>query len=156
MKIEKTYTGTLNIGKEKVSLDTNIIYQGIQLEYVGTINIASLLPSNYIVSNGNNKIIIAKLTKDSDNFLDLFKYKGLAIISKCILVTEDLKKHILYINKSNIDTYGMLDNSWDNLTRNYEDLEFDGNNNKKRYLFIRRIKDEDTGIVTETREIRKK
>ena len=98
MKIEKTYTGTLNIGKEKVSLDTNIIYQGIQLEYVGTINIASLLPSNYIVSNGNNKIIIAKLTKDSDNFLDLFKYKGLAIISKCILVTEGLKKHILYIN----------------------------------------------------------
>tara|TARA_Y100000401_G_scaffold116838_1_gene123613 strand:- start:1371 stop:1841 length:471 start_codon:yes stop_codon:yes gene_type:complete len=156
MKIEKTYTGTLNIGKEKVSLDTNIIYQGIQLEYVGTINITSLLPSNYIVSNGNNKIIIAKLTKDSDNFLDLFKYKGLAIISKCMLVTEDLKKHILYINKSNIDTYGMLDNSWDNLTRNYEDLEFDGNNNKKRYLFKRRIKDEDTGIVTETREIRKK
>ena len=156
MNVTDTYKGNLNIGKEKVSLDTNIIYQGIQLEYVGTINIASLLPSNYIVSNGNNKIIIAKLTKDSDNFLYLFKYKGLAIISKCILVTEDLKKHILYINKSNIDTYGMLDNSWDNLTRNYEDLEFDGNNNKKRYLFKRRIKDEDTGIVTETREIRKK
>jgi|9_EtaG_2_1085328.scaffolds.fasta_scaffold00116_15 hypothetical protein len=155
MKIEKTYTGTLNIDKEKVSLDTNIVYQGIQIEYVGTINITSLLPNDYIVSSGNNKIIIAKLIKNDNNLQDLFTYKGLAIISKCILITEDLQKHILYINKSNIDTYGMLNNSWDNLTRNYEDLKFDGNNNKKRYLFKRRIKDEDTGIITETREIRK-
>ena len=131
MNVTDTYKGNLNIGKEKVSIDTDINYQAIQMEYVGTINIKSLLPNNYIVSSGNNKIIIAKLTKDDNNFLDLFTYKGLAIISNCILVTEDLQKHNLYINKSNIETYDMLDGLWDNQTRNFEDLEFDGNNNKK-------------------------
>ena len=131
MNVTDTYKGNLNIGKEKVSIDTDINYQAIQMEYVGTINIKSLLPNNYIVSSGNNKIIIAKLTKDDNNFLDLFTYKGLAIISNCMLVTKDLQKHNLYINKSNIETYDMLDGLWDNQTRNFEDLEYDGNNNKK-------------------------
>ena len=135
MNVTDTYKGNLNIGKEKVSIDTDINYQAIQMEYVGTINIKSLLPNNYIVSSGNNKIIIAKLTKDDNNLLDLFTYKGLAIISNCMLVTKDLQKHNLYINKSNIETYDMLDGLWDNQTRNFEDLEFDGNNNKKPYIY---------------------
>ena len=74
MNVTDTYKGNLNIGKEKVSIDTDINYQAIQMEYVGTINIKSLLPNNYIVSSGNNKIIIAKLTKDDNNLLDLFTY----------------------------------------------------------------------------------
>ena len=140
MNVTDIYKGNLNIGKEKVSIDTDINYQAIQMEYVGTINIKSLLPNNYIVSSGNNKIIIAKLTKDDNNFLDLFTYKGLAIISNCMLVTKDLQKHNLYINKSNIETYDMLDGLWDNQTRNFEDLEFDGNNNKKPYIYKKYVR----------------
>ena len=42
MNVTDTYKGNLNIGKEKVSIDTDINYQAIQMEYVGTINIKSL------------------------------------------------------------------------------------------------------------------
>ena len=156
MNVTDTYKGNLNIGKEKVSIDTDINYQAIQMEYVGTINIKSLLPNNYIVSSGNNKIIIAKLTKDDNNFLDLFTYKGLAIISNCMLVTKDLQKHNLYINKSNIETYDMLDGLWDNQTRNFEDLEFDGNNNKKPYIYKKYVRTPETNKITQIKEIRKK
>ena len=156
MNVKKTHKGNLNIGKNIVSLDTNIIYQGIEIDYIGTINITSLLPNNYIVSYKNNKIIIIKLIKNNENILDLFSYKGLAIISKCTLVTKDLKKHNLFVNKSNIETYDRLNGNWESLTRNYQDLDFDGNNNKKSYVYIRYIKDEDTNTTTQIREIRKK
>lgn len=156
MNVKKTHKGNLNIGKNIVSLDTNIIYQGIEIDYIGTINITSLLPNNYIVSYKNNKIIIIKLIKNNENILDLFSYKGLAIISKCTLVTKDLKKHNLFVNKSNIETYDRLNGNWESLTRNYQDLDFDGNNNKKSYVYKRYIKDEDTNTTTQIREIRKK
>ena len=51
MNREKKYTGNLNIGKKNVSIDTDINYQAIEIEYIGTINISSLLPNNYIVNN---------------------------------------------------------------------------------------------------------
>ena len=86
----------------------------------------------------------------------MFSYKGLAIISKCTLVTKDLKKHNLFVNKSNIETYDRLNGNWESLTRNYQDLDFDGNNNKKSYVYKRYIKDEDTNTTTQIREIRKK
>ena len=156
MNVKKTHKGNLNIGKNIVSLDTNIIYQGIEIDYIGTINITSLLPNNYIVSYKNNKIIIIKLIKNNENILDLFSYIGLAIISKCTLVTKDLKKHNLFVNKSNIETYDRLNGNWESLTRNYQDLDFDGNNNKKSYVYKRYIKDEDTNTTTQIREIRKK
>ena len=156
MNVKKTHKGNLNIGKNIVSLDTNIIYQGIEIDYIGTINITSLLPNNYIVSYKNNKIIIIKLIKNNENILDLFSYKGLAIISKCTLVTKDLKKHNLFVNKSNIETYDRLNGNWESSTRNYQDLDFDGNNNKKSYVYKRYIKDEDTNTTTQIREIRKK
>ena len=92
MNVKKTHKGNLNIGKNIVSLDTNIIYQGIEIDYIGTINITSLLPNNYIVSYKNNKIIIIKLIKNNENILDLFSYKGLAIISKCTLVINQILK----------------------------------------------------------------
>ena len=152
----KTYNGNLNIGRKTVRLDTDINYQGIEIEYVGTINITSLLPNNYIVSNGNNKIIIVKMIKDDSVLKDLFTYKGMAMISKCMLVTEDLTTHNLYVNKSNLEQYTRLGGVWESYARNWEDISFDGNNNKKSYIHRNTTYDNETKTYTTKKEIRKK
>mgnify|MGYP003628349525 CR=1 FL=1 len=156
MNVKKTYNGNLNIGQKIVSIDSDINYQGIQIEYVGTINITSLLPDEYIVSNGNNKIIIVKLIKNNNVLKDLFSYKGMAMITKCMLVTEDLVTHNLYVNKSNLEQYTRLGGVWESYARNWEDISFDGNNDKKPYIHRNTTYDNETKTYTTKKEIRKK
>ena len=135
---------------------TNINYQGIEIEYVGTVNITSLLPSSYIVKSGNNKVIIIKLIKNDDILSDLFTYKGVAMITKCMIVTQDLETHNIYINKSNLELYNRLDGDYDNISKNWNDLSFDGNNNKKSYIYRKSTLDEENRTFTTIKEIRKK
>ena len=156
MNRKKTYNGNLNIWQKTIRIDTSINYQGIEIEYVGTINITSLLPSNYIVKSGNNKIIIIKLTKDQDILSDLFTYRGMAMITKCMLVTEDLQTYNIYINKSNLELYNRLDGDYDNISKNWNDLSFDGNNNKKSYIYRKSTLDKENNTFTTIKEIRKK
>ena len=156
MNRKKTYNGNLNIGQKTIRIDTNINYQGIEIEYVGTINITSLLPSSYIVKSGNNKVIIIKLIKNDDILSDLFIYKGVAMITKCMIVTQDLETHNIYINKSNLELYNRLDGDYDNISKNWNDLSFDGNNNKKSYIYRKSTLDEENKTFTTIKEIRKK
>ena len=69
MSKEKKYIGNLNIGKKNISIDADINYQAIEIKYAGTMNVSSLLPNNYILEKGSNKIIIVKMIKD-DNILN--------------------------------------------------------------------------------------
>ena len=156
MNRKKTYNGNLNIGQKTIRIDTNINYQGIEIEYVGTINITSLLPSSYIVKSGNNKVIIIKLIKNDDILSDLFTYKGVAMITKGMIVTQDLETHNIYINKSNLELYNRLDGDYDNISKNWNDLSFDGNNNKKSYIYRKSTLDEENKTFTTIKEIRKK
>lgn len=156
MNRKKTYKGNLNIGQKTIRIDTNINYQGIEIEYVGTVNITSLLPSSYIVKSGNNKVIIIKLIKNDDILSDLFTYKGVAMITKCMIVTQDLETHNIYINKSNLELYNRLDGDYDNISKNWNDLSFDGNNNKKSYIYRKSTLDEENRTFTTIKEIRKK
>ena len=164
MNREKKYTGNLNIGKSVVSLDTDIVYQAIQIEYVGTINVISLLPNNYILQKGANKIIIVKMERSNTIISDLFEYRGMAIITHCMLVDPNLNKHNLYINKPNLQLWNTLrganasqdDMDWAYFGENWEDIDFDGNNNKRNYLYKKTTFDEETNTYTTTKEIRKK
>tara|TARA_R110002020_G_scaffold10775_2_gene40895 strand:- start:902 stop:1372 length:471 start_codon:yes stop_codon:yes gene_type:complete len=156
MYIKKKYDGNLNVGKKIVSLDSDVNYQGIQIDYVGSINITSLLPDNYIVSSGNNKIIILKLNQSNDILKDLFSYNGLAMITKCMLVTDTLTSHNLNVNKSNLEKYMRLDGVWETYTRNWEDISFDGNNDKKSYIHKKTTYDNEAKTFTTKKEIRKK
>ena len=164
MNREKKYTGNLNIGKKVVSLDTDIVYQAIQIEYVGTIKPLSLLPNNYILQKGANKIIIVKMEKSDTIISDLFEYRGMAMITHCLLVDSYLNKHNLYINKSNLQLWNTLqapDSSgnnmdWAYLGEKWEDIDFDGKNDKKNYLHRKTTFDEETNTFTTTKEIRKK
>ena len=161
MNKEKKYTGNLNIGKKNVSIDTDINYQAIEIKYAGTMNVSSLLPNNYILEKGSNKIIIVKMIKDDNILNDLFSYRGMAIITHCIIVDANLNKYNLYVNKSNLELWNTLMGEksiadWDYLTNHWEDISFDGNNNKRNYLYKKTTFDKETKTYTTTKEIRKK
>ena len=156
MYIQKTYYGNLNVGKEIVSLETDINYQAIEINYIGNLKPTFLLPNNYITKIGNNKIIILKLIKNNDIIKELFSYQGTAIINKCVLVSDNFAKYLLNINKSNLEHYIRLDGTWNNYTRNWEDLDFDGNNDKKSYIHKKTTYDNEARTYTTKKEIRKK
>ena len=168
MNKEKTYNGNLNIGEKSVSVETDHNYQGLEIGYVGTMNITSLLPDNYIVANGNNKIIIVKTTKDDTIMTDLFNYRGKALITNCKLVKEDLTSFNLYVNKSALELWNTLSKTemsngaagtkqdWAYLTRDWENIEYDGNNNKLSYIHRKTTYDKEAKTYTTVKEIRKK
>ena len=164
MSREKKYIGNLNVGEKIISVDTNIIYQGIEIKYAGTINVSSLLPNNYILQKGANKIIIVKMERSNTIISDLFEYRGMAIITHCMLVDSDLNKYNLYINKHSLQIWDNLKKAsgssenmdWDYFGENWEDIDFDGNNNKRNYLYKKTIYDKEANTYTTTKEIRKK
>ena len=139
----------LNVGKQIVSIDKEVNYQAIEIEYVGTINIISLLSDDYIIKNNNNKIIILKLSNNNKRKEELFKYNGVATIIRCT------KKHKLdFWHLLGVDDD--IKTTWDKLNRNYEDLNYDGYNNKKKYIHRKTTYDNETRKYTTTREIRKR
>ena len=153
---KKTYNGNLNISKNAVSIETDYIYQGIEIDYIGVLNIESTLPSDYIVRKGNNKILIIKLQNNNRNIIDLFTYTGKAIISKCVLVTKELESYNLYINNTALELYDALEGNWEDYTRSWQDISFDGNNKKYNYQYRKANYDKDTKTYTTTKEIRNK
>ena len=69
------------IDKHKVTLNAVQDFRCLEMNFAGSINTISLLPNNYIIHKGLNKIIIINLNQTSTVFnksydLDLFKYKG--------------------------------------------------------------------------------
>tara|TARA_R110002110_G_scaffold139063_5_gene325445 strand:- start:610 stop:1110 length:501 start_codon:yes stop_codon:yes gene_type:complete len=152
----------LNVGKQIVSIDKEVNYQAIEIEYVGTINIISLLSDDYIIKNNNNKIIILKLSNNNKRKEELFKYNGVATIIRCTIVEGNLNKYNIRIKKHKLDFWHLLGvdddikTTWDKLNRNYEDLNYDGYNNKKKYIHRKTTYDNETRKYTTTREIRKR
>ena len=167
---DKTYNGNLNIGKNNVSLDTDFSFKMIVIKYFGIMRIESLMSDSYSIKNNtlSREIVISKIYETNNIINDLFKYKGKAGIYKCILHTDNNIKHNMYINKSNLELWNTLRKTekvgttdgvvqdWAYLTRNWEDISFDGNNDKKPYTYRKTIYDNETRTYTTIKEIRKK
>ena len=165
---KKNYNGNLNIGKKVVSVDTDINYQAIEIKYIGTININKLLPSNYLVQSGSNKVIIIKLTHNDEILTDLFSYRGRTLITKCIIVDKELNSYNLFVNKSNLELWNTLsrtqksgttdgvEQDWAYITRDWEDIDYDGVNNKYKYNHIKTTYDKENRKYITTTDIRKK
>ena len=168
MNKEKTYNGNLNIGEKIVSIETDIVYQGLEIDFVGTMNITSLLPDTYIAQAGINKIIVLKMESNDIILTDLFSYRGMAMITRCKLIDANLNSYNLYINKPSLMVWNALrktvstgltagtQQDWAYLTSNWEDMSFDGNNNKRAYIHRQTSYDKETKTYTTTKEIRKK
>ena len=167
---DKTYNGNLNIGTNNVSLDTDLPFKMIVIKYFGVMRIASLMSDSYTIKNNTlSKEIVISNINESDNIInDLFKYKGRAGIYKCILHTYNNIKYNIYVNKSNLEVWNSLRKTekvgttdgvaqdWASLTRNWEDISFDGNNDKKPYMHRRTTYDNETKTYTTIKELRKK
>lgn len=121
----------LIIGQKKVELETELVYQGIELKYNGDLYINNLLPDDYIVTKGNKKIIIVRFNKRDEILKNLFEYDGYCNIYYGYLVDKDLKKHELIISKPNIVTWNSMNKKtlsdgttkkslWESLTTDYE------------------------------------
>ena len=164
-KTEKS--AILKVGEEIVSIQTSEEWKGLQIQFKGKVEINSVLPQDYIVESGVNKIIIIKFNKRDEVLSDLFKYKGKLNILSCIMVSGDLKQTTIHIDKSSLQLWNTLYGSvnkkgetvlkdWAYLGENWEDLDFDGNNNKYSYTYRKQVYDKESKTYTEIKELRKK
>ena len=119
----------IKILKNKVVIETDIEFYGLELEYIGNLSIESLLPEDYLISQGRNKIIILKINTRSEIIIDLFNYFGSAVITKAKLVTRSAKKkHNLKINREALQMWNSIESNWEDMTLNWEDYEYEGRN----------------------------
>ena len=129
--------------------------------------IQSLLSSDYIVKAGSKIIIIVKLSNTLDVVKDLFKYKGNAAITKCRIITPDLESIQLQVNEHSLQLWNKLEKytltgsdtiqqDWAYLGENWEDIDFDGNNDKHYYTYRRKVYDKESKTYTKIKELRKK
>ena len=146
----------LIIGKKLVELETDIVYQAIEISYYGKLYIENLLPNDYIVQKNNSKIIIIKFNKREEILSELFNYNGYCNISYAYLVDKDLNKHELSISKPAKTIWRTLAFNWDISTTKYEDMKNVGANNYTNTLKHKAEIDPDTGVVTQTKETGRK
>ena len=155
---EKIYTGNLNITESKVFVDTEINYRAIEINYIGTLAIESLLPSNYLVTKGSSKVIILNFSNDVTIESDLFKYMGQCLITEASIYKKDKTKHKLLIARTALQLWNTLrkqDRSdgtktydYDYLTRNWEDMKFEGRSNDIKKLVTKNIYDKEANTNT--------
>ena len=167
MKYKKKYQGNLYIGKNKIYLDTDIKIRTLVIEYLYDLKITN--KKNLLINKGDNKIIISNVGENLINPKStLFEYKGKAIITRCKVFSLGRTIHTLRIHKTHLELWNTLGKSqvnydneisqqdWAYLTRNWEDLNYDGNNSKKPYIFKKTFYDNEAKQHTTIKEIRKK
>ena len=147
---------TLNINEQIVSLDTKELYRAIEIKFVGKIKTTPLLSDNYMITQGRGKIIILKTSNRHINETDLFKYRGNAYITSCMVFKSNRESFSAFINRGSLQLWNTLNQNWEDITDNWEDLDFDGKNSKKEYIYRKRTYDNETKQFTTTKEIRKK
>ena len=167
--MENIPNNKLIIDKHKVTLNSTKEFRCLEITFAGSIKIVSLLPDNYIINKGLNKIIIVNLnnigrtTYNKLIEIDLFRYKGRSPITRIVFIDEYNIKSPLVIFREELELWNTLRNTnqddfdkWAFLTRNWEDMDFDGDNNKQYYIYRKKIYDKDTKTFTTTKEIRKR
>lgn len=155
----------INIKTEFVSIHTNRAYKIIEINYTGIMKITPLVNKFYKITNNNNKILIMYLGKENKRNLRLFKYTGTARIINCRTVDKNFISKYLYIKRNDIQLWNTLIKPldedgdgpiYDSMTRNWEDIDFDGNNNKSKRIHRKTTYNKETRTYTTTKEIRKK
>ena len=128
----------LIISDNKVQINTDIVYSAIELFYNGDIRIKSLLPNDYLVKSGKNKILIIRVNTDNAILSDLFLYDGLSKIYGGYIYNKKSEKYKLTTEIVNDTSWSNLEKKddlsekydWDNLTSDYEEMK--GHREKKQ------------------------
>ena len=135
----------LVINNKKVSIETDVNYSAIELEYIGSFGLKSLLPSNYLIRKGFKKIIILKFNKTDIIEIDLFEFSGTCSIYNGRIIDKDLKIHKLLKTKRKSQIWRNLKvniksdktkvvQNWDSLTTDYNLLTNTDSTNITKYL----------------------
>tara|TARA_R100000152_G_C6782207_1_gene219014 strand:+ start:12514 stop:13020 length:507 start_codon:yes stop_codon:yes gene_type:complete len=162
----QTLNNDLYIYKDRVSIKSDYAFQGILIDYNESKpsgsrpSFSSLLPNNYIVRSGLNKILILKLNHQNENQYvgtetDLFTKQDDFYITNAVLVRQDLGKSNLAINYSSIETWDNLDMTWETLTRKWEDISYDGKSKIPKWHRVNSF-DKELNKVTQKKELRNK
>ena len=157
----------LLIKEKSVEINTDIVYQGIEIRYKGELYINNKLPNDFIVQKGNNKIIIIRFSTNDEIIEELFEYNGNCNIYYAKMVDKDLNEYDLITKKPALQTWSALgtkrldDNStskylWESLTTNYDDLYFNGNNSYAKTLKQVSKIDNEANKITTTKETSRK
>ena len=157
----------LLIKEKSVEINTDIVYQGIEIRYKGELYINNKLPNDFIVQKGNNKIIIIRFSNNDEIIEELFEYNGNCNIYYAKMVDKDLNEYDLITKKPALQTWSALgtkrldDNStskylWESLTTNYDDLYFNGNNSYAKTLKQVSKIDNEANKITTTKETSRK
>ena len=135
----------LVINNKKVSIETDVNYSAIELEYIGSFGLKSLLPSNYLIRKGFKKIIILKFNKTDIIENDLFEFSGTCSIYNGRIIDKDLNIHKLLKTKRKSQIWRNLKvniksdktkvvQNWDSLTTDYNLLTNTDSTNITKYL----------------------
>ena len=157
----------LLIKEKSVEINTDILYQGIEIRYKGELYINNKLPNDFIVQKGNNKIIIIRFSNNDEIIEELFEYNGNCNIYYAKMVDKDLNEYDLITKKPALQTWSALgtkrldDNStskylWESLTTDYDDLTFNGNNSYVKSLKQVSKIDNEANTITTTKETSRK
>tara|TARA_R110002012_G_scaffold40302_2_gene111055 strand:+ start:309 stop:806 length:498 start_codon:yes stop_codon:yes gene_type:complete len=155
----------ITIDKQKVSyVSGNKYFRIIEFNYTGKIKIKSLLDENFVIKRNKNKILIINFS--NANFSeDLFSYTGKLKIFNCNAYTPSNRVLRLFVNQHELQQWNTFMKSkdedgdgpiYDSMTINWEDMDFDGNNNKSKRIHRKTIYDKETRTYTTTKEIRKR
>ena len=151
----------LIIEGKKVSIETDIIFKAIEIGCRGELYINSLLPTDFLVSKGFNKLIILRFNKGVDVYKDLFEFESSCSIAYAKIVDADLIDHNLLIDKianvtwdamgTKIDINGNeTRQTWDSLTTNWNLLKSPNKSNVERFSVIKDY-DAETNTTTKTK-----
>ena len=162
----KPSNGTLYIGEKTITIDTEINYNLIELTFIGNMNVVSLLPDNYIVKKGFNKLVIVKMDNDKKIINDLLTYKGSAIIQSCKITSLNFVRYNINIEKTALQLWSTLRGliksgddvakDWAAITDNWQDIKFEGKNNKYSYIKLTRNTDKEAKNIIRRKEVREK
>ena len=160
----------LVLDEEKATYIGSVDFRCLEINYIGSTKIVTLLPQNYIVKKSHNKIYIFNIgnirniveSKTENMDLDLFKYKGKALFTRAKITNRQKIQGNVFISRQHIQVWKSLfkrddvEYDWAYLDDKWEDIDFDGKNNKQSYIHRHIDKDEEANTTTITREIRKK
>ena len=160
------HTTKLNITKNIISIEGFHNFRCIEIHYLNKMNIFTLLPDTYIVKKANNRIIIINMNPidlsitNNNKELDLIRYSGSALIQRAFFYDESTYKISMLIKNVQRDFWNTLgveegNMEWDYITRFWEDLDYDGNNNKRSVLHRIKKVDKEAKTTTTLKEIRK-
>ena len=145
---------TLNIGKEKVTVDDDISFRYIEINFTGKMFVNRLLPIDYLFGKGRSKLLILNVNNSDEIHSDLFYYIGSCNITSANYLDHNGDLQRMIINKQSINTWnslgkrnkGSIQFKWEGLSSNFEEIEANIRNDIRKTIRLKTINGKSTKV----------